>query len=277
MLQHTCYAVSNVLTAPYLFGFMGNGITRCVAVALPCSTVRGLLPSGLELGNQELTPRGTHPVIFQFHRFSECQFSFPTLLHPMRFHEQTVGIPFTHVRGGNSRSENTGPYYFMPKLYLDDSWVLLNGTFWWGFNKQLAPIDVSEDRYTVRHWTGQSLATLSWSADEGADVRAVTECREFEPFREILNQTLVTLLPAAVGPLLTLTDFDRRWNLTSVRPLQSSLEIGASYMPGFEGGHFLHDQAGDACSSVLGSFELSGPWWLSLPYPGSGRPWYTYS
>jgi len=256
---------------------MGNGTTHCVAVALPRAQVRALLPRGLELGNQELTPRGTHPVIFQFHRFSECQFSFPAFLRPMRFHEQTAGIPFTQVCGVNARSHGSGPYYFMPRLYLDDSWVLLNGTFWWGFNKQLAPIDVSEDRYTVRQWTGQPLASLAWSAEGNGHPRPVAECREFAPFREILNQTLVTLLPAGAGPLPALTDFDRRWNFTSVRPLHSVLEIGPSYMPGFEGGRFARGQAADACWSVLGSFEFSGPWWLSLPYSVSAKPWYTYS
>jgi hypothetical protein len=252
---------------------MGNGMTRCVAVALPSRKVCALLPPGLELGDQELTPRGTHPIVFQFHRFSECQFSFPTFLRPMRFYEQTAGIPFTHVCG-NAHSGGSGPYYFMPRLYLDDSWVFLNGTYWWGFKKQLAPIDVSDGRYTVRHRTGEPLASLAWSTEKSGDPRTVAGCREFEPIREMLNQTLITLLPAAVGPLLALTDFDRRWNLTSVRPLHSVLEIAVSYMPGFEGGRFQDGQ--DACSSVIGSFELSGPWWLSLPYSASGQPWYTY-
>ena len=249
-----------LLTAPYPFGFIGDGMTRGVTLALPAAQVRAWLPPGLELGPQNRTPAGTHPLIFLFHDFTHCQYSFPTLLQSMNFHEQTVGIPFTYLPAGNPVSGKLGPYYFMPKLYLDDLWVLLNGKYLWGFDKEMAAIAVTQDRYTVTSSGGESLVSLSWSCQGTNGHGGIREYPAFEPIREMLSQTLITLFPAAVGPFFTLTEFDRRWNLARLRPVETVLEVGPSYLPGLEPGRYLP-------SPALGSFELSAPWWLSLPYP----------
>jgi hypothetical protein len=238
---------------------MGNGITRCFVLALPSHSVAAMLPMGLDLGCQDVVPQGMHPLIFQFHGFSECQFSFPTLLRSMRFNEQTVGIPFTYVRGGRGLRPDSGPYYYMPKLYLDDLWVLMNGRFWWGFNKEMTKVEVTDRRYAVTSLAGQRLISLEWNSYGDAGARETTGYREFEPLRQMLSQTLISDTPASLGPFFSLTDFDRRWHLTTARPLDSAVEIDPSYMPRFEGGRFT-------ASGVPASFELVGPWWLSLPY-----------
>ena len=237
------------------------------------------------LGDQNVTPPGTHPVVFLFHDFSECQFSFPTSLRSMKFREQTVGIPFTYMRNGASLAREAGPYYFMPKLYLDDLWVYLNGVFWWGFNKEMATVAVTGNRYTVASLTGEPLALLEWSAYGGGGPREPAGYPGFEPMRRMLSQPLISVFPAASGPLFSLTDFDRRWNLTTVQPLDSVLNVASSYLPGFKCGSFtLPGGPREIGSSLPESFELSGPWWLSLPYnpslpfsryPDSVRSWYS--
>lgn len=254
------------MPAPYLFGFIGHGLTQGIALALPSSKVRNLLPAGLELGDQDVTPRGTHPLIFLCHHFSECQFSFPNPLRSMNFHEQTVGIPFTFIREGAGAPCERGPYYFMPKLYLDDLWVLLNGRFWWGFNKELAIVCANDGRYTVTSRSGHRLISLEWSARGESDHASIGYVG-FAPIREMLSQALVSICPAALGPFFSLTDFDRRWNLATVRPNDSILEVAPSYMPGFDGGLFTESgHSGGTGTFILGSFEIFGPWWLSLPY-----------
>jgi hypothetical protein len=240
----------DALTAPYPCGFIGDGITRGVALALPSSIVRAFLPAGLDLGEQRVTPPGTHPLVFLFHSFSHCQFSFPTLLPSMNFHEQTVGVPFTFVR-------SVGPYYFMPKLYLDDRWVLMVGRTWWGFDKELAIVNADDAQYTVTSLAGRPLVSLAGSS--GDEYRAIALYPEFEPVRQMLSQPLISESRLAAGPSFTLTDFDRRWNLARVRPLRAVLDVGSSYLRGLDAGHYP--------SSELGSFELSAPWWLSFPYP----------
>ena len=244
------------MTAPYPFGFIGDGLTRGVMLALPAAQVRALLAPGLELGEQTVTPAGTHPLIFLFHDFDHCQYSFPTLLRHMTFHEQTAGIPFTFLVTSGNASGRAGPYCFMPKLYLDDLWVQWNGRLLWGFDKEMASVDVTESRYTVTSTGGRRLASLNWSTFGEDERKPVTECPEFGPVRQMLSQTLVTAFPAAAGPFFALTDFDRRWNFGTFRPLRTKLEVDEDYMPGFAGGHW----------SSPHSFELAAPWWLSFPY-----------
>jgi hypothetical protein len=211
--------------------------------------VCGLLPAGLRLGEQGVTPAGTHPVIFQFHDFVNCQWSLPTWLQPMQFHEQTVGIPFTYLDAG-------GPYFFMPKLYLDDLWVQLNGRFWWWFDKELAAVKRTGHCYTVTNLSGRRLVSLDWSADGGDGYLPAAGFSVFEALRQLLDQTLISAFPAA-SPYFSLTDFDRNWNLGKVRPLRTVLDVDPAYMPGFSGGSF---------SAASASYEFSAPWWLSLPY-----------
>jgi hypothetical protein len=187
------------LAAPYLFGFVGNGLTRGIALALPSSKVRNLLPAGLELGNQNVSPRGTHPLVFLCHDFSECQFSFPNPMRSMNFHEQTVGIPFTFIPEGACAPAARGPYYFMPKLYLDDLWVWMNGTYWWGFNKEIAIIDENSSRYTVTSTNGPRLLTLEWSI-RGKRDHASIGYGGFAPVREILVKPSSALAPPPSDP-----------------------------------------------------------------------------
>jgi hypothetical protein len=257
--------------APYSFGFVGDAITRCIALALPSSKVRAMLPAGLGLCAQSVTPQGTHPVILQSHTFAHCQFSFPTMLPPMSFHEQTLGIPFVCVSAAPGLRA-AGPYYFMPKLYLDDRWNLFIGRNFWGFNKELARVRVNAGSYTVTSMTGRRLAGLTWSVSGDEPRPAIGGYEQFEPVRKMLSQTPLSFSPAAVGPIPTLTDFDRSWNLGTVRRLRAVLDIDAAYCPRFSGGHYeTADETGQASGWPALAFEVSAQWWLSYPYllPGA--------
>jgi hypothetical protein len=253
--------------APYPFGFIGDGLTRCAVLALPTAKIRALLPPSLELREQHVTPQGTHPVVLLFHAFSNCQFSFPTFLPPMKFNEQTFGIPFTCMRADVGVPCQPSPFYYMPRLYLDDLWVWMVGRNYWGFDKEMAVMQVSECSYTVASAAGRQRASMVWSSCGEEPRFAMEGYPEFEPIRQMLTQPLISLSPAAVGPFLTLTDFDRNWNLASVRPIRGVLDIDPLYLPGFEGGRFATSGALlESLPALLGAYELSGPWWLSYPY-----------
>jgi hypothetical protein len=256
-----------LVRAPYPFGFIGEGITRCAVLALPAWKVRAFLPPDLELREQDVTPKGTHPVIWLFHGFIHCQFSFPTFLPPMKYNEQTFGIPFTSISVGQGVPGQAGPFYYMPKLYLDDLWVWMIGRNYWGFDKEMAVVNVSESSYTVASPAGRQLASLIWTGSGDEAQVAIDGGCHFDPIRQMLTQPLISLSPAAVGPFLTLTDFDRNWNLASIRPIRAVLDIDPLYLPGFEGGRYA--TSGDLAETsprLLGSYEMSAPWWLSFPY-----------
>jgi hypothetical protein len=246
----------------------GDGTMRGVTLALPTARVLDLLPAGLELGKQEVTPPGTHPVILFFHDMFRAQMSIPTLLPNMTYHEHSVGVPFSFLASGSITPGMPGPYYFMPKLYLDNFWATIGGLLFWGFAKEMASATVTATSYTVNSLAGQRLTALTWKKPKQEELRPIAECKHFEPVRQMLTQPIISMLPAAMGPFFILSDFDKAWEVATIRPLETSLEVDVEYVPGYAGGRYpASGYSPGIDASVLGSYELRAPWRLSLPYP----------
>jgi Acetoacetate decarboxylase (ADC) len=261
----------NLMTPPNPFAAInlnGDGTMRGVTLALPNDRVRDFLPAGIDLGKQNVTPAGTHPVILFFHDMFRAQISIPTLLPNMTYHEHSMGVPFSYITNSAIAPGIPGPYYFMPKLYLDNFWATLGGLVFWGFAKEMASVSVTAERYTVTSMTGQRLTSLAWKADEGVGHRPIAEYPHFEPVRQMLSQPIISMVPLAMGPFFILSDFDKAWDVATVRPLHTALEVDVEYVPGYAGGRYpMSDWSPGIDSSVLGSYELRAPWRLSLPYP----------
>ncbi len=259
------------MTTPNPFSFVnlnGDGTMRGVTLALPSDRVRNFLPAGLELGEQHVTPAGTHPVILFFHDMFRAQMSIPTLLPNMTYHEHSMGVPFSYISNSALAPGNPGPYYFMPQLYLDNFLATLGGLVFWGFAKAMASVNVTADRFTVTSVAGQRLTSLAWQTPNDGAFGPIAEYAHFEPVRQMLSQPIISMLPAAMGPFFILSDFDKNWDVATVRPLQTSLEVDVAYVPGYECGRYpASGWSPGIDSSVLGSYELRAPWRLSLPYP----------
>src|SRR5262249_28884272 len=70
----------------------GDGSMLGGTVSLPRDRVSLFLPVGMQLGEQSVSPPGTHPVILFFHDMFRAQMSIPTLLPNMTYHEHSVGV-----------------------------------------------------------------------------------------------------------------------------------------------------------------------------------------
>jgi len=246
----------------------GTGTMRGVTLALPSACVRGMLPPGLELGAQQVTPPGTHPVILFFHDMFRAQISVPTLLPNMTYHEHSVGVPFSYLSSGSITPGVAGPYYFMPKLYLDDLLATLGGFIFWGFAKEMACVTVTGASYAVTSLAGSRLTSLSWKQPERDEFKPLAEYPNFEPVRRMLTQPIISMLPIGMGPFFVLSDFDKDWDVAIVRPLQTKVEVDVEYVSGYRAAVYpVSEWSPGIDSSVFGSYELRAPWRLSLPYP----------
>jgi hypothetical protein len=246
----------------------GDSAMRGVTLALPTDVVRNFLPAGLVLGAQSVTPPGTHPVVLLFNDLFRARMSFPTLLPNLTYHEHSFGVPFAYLSGESLVPGKPGPYYFMPRLYLDSFWAILGGVAFWGFAKELASFTVTADRYTIASNSGQRLTSLAWTPVPGGEFRPCAEYEQFEPVRRMLAQPLISMAPASMGPFFVLSDFDKAWDVAIVKPLQTELEVDVAYVLGYSAGRYPasgHYPGID--SSPLGSYELRAPWRLTLPYP----------
>src|ERR1700744_2253177 len=95
---------------------IGNILIRGFTLALPDDRVRSFLPPGLELGPQDITPDGTHPVLLMFNDNFRGHWSIPTLIPNMTYREHTIGVPFSYISSSSITPGSNGPYNFMPKL-----------------------------------------------------------------------------------------------------------------------------------------------------------------
>lgn len=239
---------------------------RGVVLVLPCDYVRSFLPAGLDLGPQLVTPQGTHPVLFFFNDIFRAYLSLPTLVPGMTYHELHIGIPFVCISSGPLSSEMAGPYYFMPKLYLDQLLPILGGILFWGFRKEMASVVVTANSYTVIDVTGRRVASLTWKTEAHGGYGKLSEFPYFQVIQQMLSQTLISQVPCSVGPLFALSVFAKKWDAACLRPLETLLDtelvnvaaksplLAPEWSPGID-------------LVALGSYELRVPWELSLPYP----------
>jgi hypothetical protein len=252
----------------------GDGVFRGVTLAVPKERVQALLPSGLVLGEQTVTPAGTHPVIASFNDLSHARMSVPSLMPTLNYNEYTLGIPYSYIARSGLNRNSPGPYYYMPKLFLDSMLAVIGGVSFWGFRKVPASFNVDGERFAITD-SGQALTSLSWTS-AGA-LKPVSSYPNFEPIRSMLDQRLISQLPPLGGPIFVVSDFDRRWEAATLRPLETTLAIDSDFVPDCTS--FAQYTVGRGTTSpgidksVLGSYELVTPWRLSFPYLPIMREW----
>ena len=265
-----------------LVNLHGEGCFRSVTLALPTAQVLRFLPAGLVLGPQDVTPPGTHPVILSFNALYRAEMSVPTLLPSLTYHEFTFGVPFSYLPAGRlgralgaltgRRSPAPhGPYYYMPRLFLDSVLATLGGLLFWGYAKKLARFTVGADRFAIQGEDGAPQVSLAFSAQ--GEPQPVAHFPHFAAVQAMLAQPLVSQLPAALGPIFVVADFDKQWHQARLRPLVTQVQVLAELVPGFGPGSHPAGGVSDGIDvSVLGSYELNAPWLLGMPHVPLPRP-----
>ena len=260
----------------------GDGCFRGVTLALPAAQVLRLLPAGLLLGPQDVTPPGTHPVILSFNALYRAEMSVPTLLPSLSYHEFTIGVPFSHLPvgrlgramgtlTGRPKAAPQGPYYYMPRLFLDSVLATLGGLLFWGYAKKLARFTVGAERFAIQGEDGAPQVCLAFSAQ--GEPQPVAQFPHFAQVQAMLDQPLVSQLPAALGPIFVVADFDKQWGQATLRPLATQVQAQAEFVPGFgPGRHPASGESEGIDKSVLGSYELNAPWLLGMPHAPLLRP-----
>lgn len=249
-----------------LVNLSGDGTMRGVTLALPTDRVRDLLPKGLELGPQDITPPGTHPIMLGFHDMFRLKISIPSPLPNMTYREHSVGVPFAYVTNGTVTHRSPGPYFFMPTLQLDNIWATMGGVLFWGLPKRLAKFTARTGYYSVSSLSDEPLITATWNAE--GEFRPIREFPHFEPIRQALCQPLIGMYPLSIGPLFCVADFPKRWDVATLRPVETVTDVHTDYVVGFSSGRYpASGKSPGIDTSVLGSFEMRVSWMMSAPYP----------
>jgi hypothetical protein len=265
-----------------LVNLHGDGCFRGVTLALPIAEVQRFLPNGLVLGAQNVTPPGTHPVILSFNSLYRAIMSVPTLLPTLTYHEFTFGVPYSYVQPGTlgrmfgavlgrGGDQLRGPYYYMPRLFLDSVLATMGGVLYWGYAKKLARFKLSTGSFAIDAENGVPQISLEW--DILGEPRPVSAFPHFEPVREMLAQPLVSQMPVGMGPLFVVADFNKRWDLATLQPTATTVRVDNEIVPGFGAAHYPSEGRSPGIDTqVLGSYELSASWMLGMAHAPIFRP-----
>ncbi len=252
----------------------GFSTMRGITLTLPSMKVREMLPRGLELGPQTLTTKPhTHPVLLFFNDMIQVRLSPPTFIPDATYREYHVGIPYVYLSNTATGPWRSGPYYYMPHLYLDAWRPTLVGLLYWGFAKQIGQINVDAMQYSVANSGGTTVAELE--ADGSGffgGYQQVSQFRHFAPIQSILSTQLITRIPFSLGPFFSLADIDRDWNAALLAPWRvMNMQISADYLQGYEVELSKNPPQiyATISESSMGGFALRVPWKMSLPYPAA--------
>ena len=241
---------------------VGDGVIRGVLLELPNETVRRFLPPGLELVAHAVTPRGTHPVLVFFQDMIGAHLTIPSLLPELTYHELIFGVPFTAPRGGSPEA-----FFYIPRLLLTSQLAALGGVLFWGFRKEVVHTTSTEGRYAVQDLDGTDVISLDFEAT--GEPGPLGCYPRFEGTRQMMSQTQIMSVPLGVGPWFAYSNFDKKWDDATLRPLSTSVHVQRAFVEGLPCGTFPSaGRAPGIDESPLGSFELRARFRQSLPYPG---------
>ena len=119
-MMHLLAALACASPAHLPYAGEGGYNALLVIAAFDQATVSRLLPPGLSLAPQHMTPAGTHPMVFAFGNQSHVR-PIDLKLFDVSYSEFIHGIPYTQFceeAAGGGRTCR-GPFLYCPKLYAE--------------------------------------------------------------------------------------------------------------------------------------------------------------
>lgn len=258
---------------------LGEWNLHVVQVALPEEHLRLMLPPALDLAPQDMTPPGTHPLRFYFTADIHAWMSWPPGID-MLYQEHCLGVPFLKRLGQSYPQAPAGPCYYTPRIWLDQWMPTYGGLVFWGYEKRLANIDVTQED-TPDGWTTYAVAdrmtgipqiTARWKYGR-EELDSVYEVVNFDAQRFAMDQPIYSELPMSVGPFQFYSNLQMTWGSARVKGIEAEIEIHQPFVPGLPVGRFT--SPGGITDHPFGAYLLSCPWELSLPYSADLSDWLT--
>ena len=233
----------------------GDYATHVVTWPFPAETLAALLPRGLELAPQTLTPSTTHPALLLFGRHSHVRPNFLPF-GGMNYHEFILVIPYVQWRDA-SRFDYRGPFAFMPRLYLDQLFATLVG-YAYGYPKLLARIQ-SGSTYSVHDLVLDRPLLRGDFAAYGTPV-PVDSFPNFAPMRPIFEMPFVGKLDTSPYICSKMTF---HLDEALARPCEARVELLYEFLPGL----YPDSRVSEGIDvTPLGAFEMNVPWNLTVPF-----------
>jgi hypothetical protein len=233
----------------------GTYTSHTFTFALDSAAVAAMLPPGLALAAQTITPPGTHPVLLMMGKQQDVHVEWSVLRGPgVTYDELFLGIPF--VNRVTREGKCPGPFMFAPLLYVDRFLPFVMGYFW-GFAKQDVTIVADAMHFAVRDSRGP-LLTAEFAAQ--GSWGPPSSFPNFQAYPSIFQQTGIgrTLLGFYVCFVFRHNSIEQ----AEVRSAATTVEILRAFVPGLAAGTY---RSQGIASEPLGSFQMTNSWTLDPP------------
>ncbi|MEM7031048.1 MAG: hypothetical protein AAF629_15890 [Chloroflexota bacterium] len=235
---------------------VGQYITPVVVLTPPQANVESMLPEGIQLLSQTISPAGTHPVLFMYGHQIDVHPE-PIPIFRLNYLEFAVSIPYVSL----TKSTSQVPHMIQPRIYLNKWFPLILGYFY-GLAKHKATIGADTNNYIVDTPKDNELL-VSGQFQLLGEPQPPTAYPNFEQYMvDLLQQPVIgTSIPG----LDICSSFTWEFDKATIQPLDAQVEITnqlTSVLPGLEPG--TYNFAG-IDTEPLGAFLMNTPWSFSLP------------
>ncbi|MBU3029102.1 NAD(P)-binding protein [Paracoccus marinaquae] len=231
--------------------------------AVEAAALEAVLPDGMYLLPQGLTPAGTHPVAVLANQQIGVRMSIlPRLLGYRNYFEAIVAINWVGIEGQD------GIFSYLPNLYLDNRAAQWAGIWMYGFNKRMGRLSMGQSAYDVASPEGRPI----WSGRyrQPGFSRPLMESPECAAVEALCQQVVVSRSRFG-GWHYSAFDF----NLTSARiaPVAARIEVSDPTLANLPAGEMsarplvMGDSVGATRQQGLpGAFRIWTSWTLSNPF-----------
>lgn len=231
-----------------------------IVLAMPVGEAQQLLPAGLSLASQTLTPAGTHPVVLMFGQHSQVHPWFQPPGSGGHYDEWIVATPFLEWRDGDVAKSCA----YMSRLYLNSLYYVFLGWLY-GYPKKLSRSTVTPTSYEVRTLPAKRPLVSMTSMPAGAVLPFSSL-----PGHDAIAQVFVLPFIQRLGPFPWLAS--RMWfelDTATVQPVTADFSITGTCAPGLPE---MSKHVGSIIDGVPGAFHMSCDWLLSRPVLGGNIP-----
>lgn len=251
-------------TAPWpLTSFFGTGAVDgwFSFHAVDAAALQAILPPGMSLAPQAITPAGTHPVTILANRQIGVRPSaLPRFLGFRDYLEAIISVACVRVEG------TPGLFNYLPNLYLSNRAAQLAGVWFYGFDKRMGNLAMEGSAYSVATPDG----TPVWSAryQDRSFPRSLFDSPEASRVQTLCDQVIVTQ-----GKLSRwqFQSFDFSLGTAEITPVAAEIEITDATLAQLPAGRMtsrplaMHGDGSQHPQGLPGAFRIRTSWTLSNP------------
>jgi hypothetical protein len=240
--------------------FVGDLDAAIALLAVPADTASAMLPDGLRLARQGVTPENRHPLLLILGRQRNVRLAL--FSGGIDYLEFILAVPFVeHERPDRPR----GPFGYLPCLLLDRRLPILAGRLLLAYDKRRAAISATKDTYRIACAdSGEPLLSARVLARAG-----LRHGRPPAPIAEILRLPVIS---RRAGGGWRYSVADLALDRAEIAPIEVDLAIVRPFLPGLTAGSFALEAKRGHALRLRTSWRLTGPFARrSLPPDRAGQ------